>query len=135
LEKKLGELPLVQILGFGSLAKYSARLEFAQTFLEPCGFALDQQIGIDSINQALKIVQKTMPAVVTVCSDNDSYPELIPELAKRLKRELPKSILVVAGYLESHAEEFKASGVDCFFELRTNHLEFLEGLHQKVEGL
>ena len=65
-----------------------------------------------------------------ICSTDDTYPEIVPALAPKLKAA--GLFVVLAGYPTEHIEAFKAAGVDEFIHIRANCLGVLSGIATKL---
>jgi methylmalonyl-CoA mutase len=76
--------------------------------------------GFASVDEGLVAARAANAKIVVVCSSDDEYAEIIPELAGKLNSE----ILVVAGN-PSCRPELEAAGVKNFIHVRSNLLDEL----------
>ena len=129
---KTGSYPSVFLANMGPVQQHKARVDFTIDFLKPGGFSTIVGNGYESPSKAAEAALKSKAKIVVICSSDDTYPELVPELSKLLKNEAPETFLLVAGFPKDHIESFKSHGVDEFIHLRANHLKILQLLQNKV---
>jgi methylmalonyl-CoA mutase len=63
-----------------------------------------------------------------ICSSDDEYPVIAPEIYSLLK---DKAIIVVAGFPKDAVDELRAKGLEHFIHVRSNVLDELK----KFQGL
>jgi methylmalonyl-CoA mutase len=112
--------PLAFMLTIGNLAMRKARAQFACNFFAVAGFEVMDNNGFASVDEGLVAARAANAKIVVVCSSDDEYAEIIPELAGKLNSE----ILVVAGN-PSCRSELEAAGVKNFIHVRSNLLDEL----------
>ncbi len=76
--------PTVLLLPLGPVRWRRARADFAADFFRAGGFAIDDPGGFTSITAALDRARESGSPIVVVCSDDDSYAELAPEIVGAL---------------------------------------------------
>ena len=97
----------------GPISKHKPRADFAKGFFETGGFELISNNGFDTVDQAVQAALESGASIVTICSNDAVYPELVPLIARELKQENPEITLFVAGLPDpEHVELFKQAGVD-----------------------
>jgi len=115
------ERPKVQMFPIGNLNMRKARGQFACNFFACAGFEVFDHKGFDNVEDGVKYVTEMGAKVVVVCSSDDEYATLVPEINKQLNG---KAIIVVAG-APACADDLKAIGVDKFVNVKTNVLDTL----------
>ncbi|MCF4151301.1 acyl-CoA mutase large subunit family protein [Dethiosulfovibrio sp. F2B] len=123
------------LAGMGPLKRHKARSDFSASFMEVANFEVIRNDGFDTIQEAVSAASESGAAVTVICSSDESYPDLVPPLAKALKENMPEMKVLLAG---APAPEFKEiyekSGVDDFIHVRANCFEILESL-QRTGGM
>lgn len=112
--------PLAYMLTIGNLAMRKARAQFACNFFAVAGFEVADNNGFETVEAGLSAARSANASIVVICSSDEEYASLVPELAHMIKDE----ILVVAGN-PSCRPELEASGVKNFIHVRSNLLEEL----------
>ena len=112
--------PLAFMLTIGNLAMRKARAQFACNFFAVAGFDVLDNNGFASVDEGLAAARAANAKIVVVCSSDDEYAEIVPELVGKLNSE----ILVVAGN-PSCRPELEANGVKNFIHVRSNLLDEL----------
>lgn len=124
--------PTVFLANMGPVRQHKARADFATGFFQAGGFAVGENRGFKTPNEAIEAALNSKAPIVVICSTDDTYPELVPPIASLIKASRPKTIVVVAGYPKELIEPFKAAGVDEFIHIRANCLETLSGIATKL---
>jgi len=122
----------VFLASMGPLRQHKARADFSTSFFQAGSFAVLENQGFKSVEEAAAAASASGAPVVVICSTDDTYPEIVPALAPSLKAANPKVIVVLAGFLKEHAEAFKSAGVDEFIHIRANCYEVLRGIATKL---
>ncbi|MFO7923551.1 MAG: methylmalonyl-CoA mutase family protein [Bacteroidales bacterium] len=128
-EKYRGETPKVFLLTYGNLAMRKARAEFSAGFFGCAGFDIIYNQEFSSPADGAKAALESSASVVVVCSSDDEYPLIVPEIAGTLGE---KSILAVAGYPKESIEELKNSGVKHFIHVRSDVPETLQQFQKEL---
>ena len=68
-----------------------------------------------------------------ICSDDESYLNIVPELVRSIKSVRPDSIAILAGYPKEYIELFESVGIDIFIHLKSNIISTLHEIHLKLE--
>ncbi|HWB59778.1 MAG TPA: methylmalonyl-CoA mutase family protein [Chthoniobacteraceae bacterium] len=124
--------PKVFLANMGPLRQHKARADFTTGFFQAGGFAVEENRGFKTTNEAIQAALNSNAQVVVICSTDETYPELVPPITGLIKASRPKTIVVVAGYPKELIEPFKAAGVDEFIHIRANCLETLSGIARKL---
>ena len=90
---KSGKRPVVFNLTIGNLNLRKARSQFASDFFACAGYEIIQNAGFDSIDQGLKKATEKNADIIVVCSSDEEYEKIVPEVVKKEKDK----IIVVAG--------------------------------------
>ena len=70
--------------------------------------------------------------MVVICSTDDTYPELVPPLAKELKETMPNVTVILAGAPSKDLEPvYREAGVDDFISVRANCYAILNTLQDR----
>ena len=72
--------------------------------------------------------------IVTICSTDDKYPELVPQITKALKSKNENIQIILAGYPKDQIDQHKKSGIDDFIFLGADAMKILTSLHNKLGG-
>lgn len=125
--------PEVFLFTMGNLAMRKARASFSSGFFGCAGYKIVDNTGFKTIEDGIEAVKKQNPEIVVICSSDEEYIDLVPEICKQMKTAGSKTILVLAGYPKDQIENFKQAGIDEFIHMRSNVLETLAGFHRKLE--
>lgn len=123
--------PAAFMFTYGNLAMRMARSQFSRNFFACAGFEVIDNLGFNTIEDGAKAFMESKAEIAVICSSDDEYPEIIPEIVKTLK---DKAVIVVAGYPKDHLEMLKAEGIEHFIHVRSNVLEELKKF-QKLVGV
>jgi len=126
-----GKKPKVFLVTIGNLAMRKARAQFSSSFFGCAGFEVIDNNGFDSIEESVEAFRKANADIAVLCSSDDEYSQLAPELNNNLKDE---AIVVVAGYPKAIMEDLKQAGLQHFIHIKSNVLETLANF-QKELGL
>jgi methylmalonyl-CoA mutase len=121
--------PKVFLLPIGNLAMRLARSQFASNFFGCAGFDIIDNLGFKTIDDAVKMVHEKDPEIVVICSSDEEYPEIVPEVVNKLDNS---TILVVAGYPRDSIEQLQKAGIRHFIHIRSNVLEILQGMQDEL---
>jgi methylmalonyl-CoA mutase len=129
---RTGSRPKVFLATMGPLLQHKARGDFSRGFFEVGGFEVVYPKGFDTPAAAVEAAKASGAKAVVICSTDDTYPEIVPQVAPALKAAIPGVTVVLAGYPTDQIEAHKASGVDDFIHVRANLLAVLGGLQKKI---
>ncbi len=115
--------PKVFMLTIGNLAMRRARAQFASNFFGCAGFEIIDNIGFDSVEEALSEFDKVNADIAVVCSSDEEYAKYAPEFYEKLNG---KAIVVVAGYPKEIIDDLKSKGIEHFIHVKSNVLETLK---------
>lgn len=128
-----GTRPKVFLATMGSIKQYKGRADFSHGFFEIGGFEILYPKGFASTDDAVKTANESNADVIVICSTDETYPELVPPIAKGIKEKNKNVTIVLAGYPKEQIEEHKKSGVDEFIYLGCDAFELLNKLLNKID--
>jgi methylmalonyl-CoA mutase len=127
-EKKNGFAPKIFLAAMGKLSQHKARVDFSRGFFEVGGFDVIYKKGFETTDEAIIDAVESKAKIVAICSTDDTYPELVPVLAKALKEKIKDVKIILAGYPKEFVEQFKQDGVDEFIFLGADVYKILNSL-------
>jgi len=106
--------------------------DFSTGFFEVAAFEVIKNDGHETTADAAKAARESGADVVVICSTDDTYPELVPPLAKELKETMPNVTVILAGAPSKDLEPvYREAGVDDFISVRANCYAILNTLQDK----
>jgi len=102
------------LLSVGSIAEFKARADFATGFFQVGGFEVLADGGHATLVEAVKAGQASGAKTFCLCSTDDNYQCLVPELSELIKDE----ILILAGYPANMVETYKTHGIKIFIHIK-----------------
>jgi methylmalonyl-CoA mutase len=126
------EQPSVFLFTIGNLAMRKARASFSSGFFGCAGYKVIDTAGFKTVEEGVNAISEQKPSIVVICSSDEEYGEIVPEICKQLKAAGSEAILVVAGYPKDHIESFKQAGIEEFIHVRSTVLETLSGFQRKL---
>jgi len=130
---KTGSRPKVFLAVMGPVSQHKGRGDFSRGFLEVGGFeVVYPKTGFDTASAAAEAAKASGAKVVVLCSTDDTYPELVPQLVPAMKAAIPGVSVILAGHPADQIEAHKASGIDDFIHVRADLLAVLGGLQKKI---
>lgn len=130
--KRTGGAPQVFLANMGPGGQHKARAEFSQGFFEVGGFQVINNKGFATAEAAADAALAAGAPVVVICSTDETYPELVAPLVKRIKEARPETAVVLAGYPQEQVEAHRAAGVDEFIHVRANCHEVNRRLLERI---
>ena len=119
-------VPSVFIFATGNLAMRKARASFATNFFGCGGYKVIEKVAYPDIPTGISEAVKSKAQIVVICSSDEEYESVSPQIARGIKEILPETIVVVAGYPKEIVETLKSQGVDDFIHIKTNVIEALK---------
>lgn len=120
--EKSGKRPSVLMFKYGNPAWATARATFSGNFFACAGYEILDLPAFSTIEEGIEEARKANPALIVLCSDDNTYSTLAPQLIEALGAQ---SLLVVAGYPKDTLEELREAGIEHFIHVKTNMLESL----------
>jgi methylmalonyl-CoA mutase len=120
----------VFLFTMGNLAMLRARAGFTANFFGCAGYEIIDNPGFASVDDGVESAHASGAPVVVICSSDEEYLTIVPEIAQKLKKKTPSVLLMVAGYPKEMIDTYKAAGVDDFIHVRSNLLETLQRINK-----
>ena len=124
--------PKIFLLTIGNLAMRKARATFASNFYACAGFEVIDNNGFKTPEEGVEAAMKANANVVVICSSDEEYAEIAAPIAKQIKEKAANIQVVVAGNPVEIMDQLKTAGVDDFINVKTNVLESLKALQNKL---
>ena len=131
---RTGKRAKVFLAKIGPAKQHKARADFASGFFAVGGFEIDGKKSFTTAEEAAEAALASGAAVAVLCSTDETYPELAPVFARRIKTAKPGLAVVLAGQPGEREAEFRAAGFDDFIHIRTNLRTTLSQL-QRLAGV
>jgi len=128
--EKMEKRPKVFLFTYGNLAMRKARANFSINFFGCAGFDVIDNPGFATIQDGINEVRKIKPEFVVICSSDEEYPQIVPDIVNALKDE---TILVLAGFPKEQIEYFKSLGLNYFIHVKSNVLETLKEFQSLIK--
>jgi methylmalonyl-CoA mutase len=119
-----GKRPRVFLANLGSAAHHTARASYSKNFFEAGGFEVIGNNGFRDPDTAAKAFAESGATIAVICSSDKLYPDVVPQVAPKLKAGGARSI-VLAGNPGANEATWRAAGVDRFIFIRCDVLATL----------
>jgi methylmalonyl-CoA mutase len=119
-----GARPRVFLASMGSAAHYTARATYAKNFFEAGGFEAVDAGGFKDADAAAAAFAQSGARVAVLCSSDKLYPDVVPQLAPKLRAAGARSV-VLAGNPGASEAAWRAAGVDRFIFIKCDVLATL----------
>jgi methylmalonyl-CoA mutase len=126
--EKSGKEVKAFMLTIGNLTMRLARSQFSSNFLACAGYKIIDNLGFETIAEGVEAARKAQADIIVLCSSDDEYAAYAPE-AHKLTGD--KEILIIAG-APACMDDLKAQGITNFINVRSNVLETLQELNNKL---
>ena len=120
--------PKVFMLTIGSLSMRLARAQFSCNFLACAGYEVIDNLGFSTVEEGAKAAIESKADIVVLCSSDEEYATYAIPAFNALK---DKAIFIVAGNPPC-IDELKAAGINYFIHTRSNILDTLNELNEKL---
>lgn len=124
--------PKVFLLTIGNPVMRKARAQFSNSFFGCAGYEIIDNLGFNAPDEGVKAAQDAGAEIVVICSSDDEYKTLAPEIAKKLKSTNAEIQVVVAGNPKDIVDELSEAGIDNFIHIKTKLLESLKKYHETL---
>lgn len=128
-EKIKGETPSVFLFTFGNLAMHKARAAFSSNFFACAGFKIEDNFEFETVEKGIETAKKSKAKIVVICSSDDEYETIAPEIFKALKND---KVVVIAGYPKNILQKLQDTGIKYFIHIKSNALEMLKEFQKLV---
>lgn len=129
---RTNERPQVFLCNMGSLKEHKARADFSRGFLAVGGYDVLSPDGFKTAEAAAEAFAASKARVAVLCSTDDNYPALVPQLVTALRSKRSDAIIILAGFPQDQVEAHKKTGVDDFIHIRADAAELLTQLHHRL---
>lgn len=128
-KKANGFGPKVFLATMGPLVQHKIRADFIRGFFEVGGFEVLYPNGFQSGEEAAKAFAESGAKYAVICSTDDTYPALVPEVTKAIKAVKPDATVYMAGLPAPDAEPlYKEAGYDGSISIKSNNYETLKSM-------
>ena len=114
IKDKTGKTPSVFLAAMGSVKQHKARADFSRGFLEIAGLNVIYKKGYDRVEDAVADAVISGSKAIVICSTDETYPGLVPQITAEVKKQSPGMLVILAGYPKEQIDAFKSSGVEEF---------------------
>lgn len=118
-ELRSGASPTVFLFKMGDVAMRQARAAFVTNFFGCAGFAVRDNLGFATVDDAVAAAVAAKSDLVVLCSSDDEYLTIAGEACPKLREAIPHAKIIVAGFPKDAMEPLKSLGVDDFVHIRT----------------
>jgi len=123
-----GKRPQLFLCNVGGVNQWKPRAGFTQNFAWAGGIdALGAEHGFATADEAVTAFAASGARLAAICSSDDSYPQLIPQLARAL-RERGAALVVVAGKPGEHEVAYREAGVGLFIHVGCDVVSALDAM-------
>ena len=130
-----GDNVRIFLANMGPIPQHKARAEFSTSFLQVGAFEILGNNGFKTTDEAAAAAKESGADAVVICSTDAAYPDIVPELAPKLRAALPEATIYLAGAAPKDLEPgYREAGVDDFVSVRANCYKILQFL-QKKKGM
>ncbi len=126
--EKAARKPVVFLFTIGNHVMRRARAQFSSNFLGCAGYRIIDNPGFETIDEGIRDALDSKADIVVLCSSDEEYEKIAPEIYKRLK---DKTIVVIAGNPPC-IDELKSQGLEYFISVRTDVIDTLSFLNTRL---
>jgi methylmalonyl-CoA mutase len=127
-----GKRPQVFLCNMGPLREHKARADFSSGFFAAGGYEVISPDGFKTAAAAATAFANSGARIAVICSLDEIYAGLVPQLVRVIRALRPDAIIVLAGYPADQVEALKKAGVDEFIHVRADAAALLATFHQKL---
>jgi len=131
---RTGRRAKVFLAKMGPAKQHKPRADFSSGFFAVGGFELDGKKSFTTADEAADAALASGAAIAVLCSTDETYPDLAPVFARRIKAAKPATAVILAGNPGEREAEFRAAGFDDFIHVRSNVRTTLSQL-QRLAGV
>lgn len=130
---RTGKSIRVFLANMGPIPQHKARADFSAGFMEVAHFEVLRNNGFATPEEAVKAAVESGADVAVICSTDDTYPELVPPVARGIKAAKPEMGVFLAGApAAEYKDAYVEAGVDDFIHVRANCCEILKAIQEKA---
>lgn len=124
--------PAIFLFTIGNLSKLRARAGFTTNFFGCAGYRIIDNPCFPTVDMGVKAALKSQAEIVVICSSDEEYGTIGPDIIRKLKEKRSTLQVVVAGFPTEIVEQLKLAGVDGFIHIKSNLLEELASYHKRL---
>lgn len=133
--EKTGKTLDVFLANMGPIPQHKARADFAAGFFEVAHFNMLRNDGFPTVDACADAAVKSGAPVVVICSTDATYPEIVPELARKIKTAKPDTTVLLAGApAPEYKDAYLEAGVEDFIHVKANCYDILSKI-QSTKGV
>src|SRR5262249_29586390 len=122
-----GRRPRVFLANMGPVAHHTARATYAKNFFEAGGFEVVGNNGFKDPDAAVRAFADSGATVAVICSSDKLYPQVVPQVAPKLKAAGARSVML-AGNPGANEATWRAAGVGRFIFIKCDVLATLRDM-------
>jgi methylmalonyl-CoA mutase len=122
-----GRRPRVFLANMGPVAHHTARATYSKNFFEAGGFDVVGNDGFKDADAAARAFAQSGATVAVICSSDKLYPDVVPQVAPRLKSAGARTV-VLAGNPGANEAAWRGAGVDRFIFIKCDVLATLRDM-------
>jgi len=131
LEDKLGKKFTVFLANMGPIPQHKARADFSAGFMEVGGFTVLRNNGFADVAAAVEAAVASGAQVTVICSTDDTYPQIVPELTRAIKAQAPQMQVILAGMpAPEYKDSYMEAGLDDSIHIKADCLSVLSKIQQ-----
>lgn len=128
-KEKTGSGPKIFLATMGPLVQHKIRADFIRGFFQVGGFDVIYPNGFQTPEDAAKAFAESGAKYAVICSTDDTYPELVPPVAKAIKAAKAGSVVLLAGIPNPDFEQsYKDAGLDGSISIKSNNYDTLKSM-------
>jgi methylmalonyl-CoA mutase len=130
-----GRPPTALLLKMGPVKQHKPRADFSAGFISVGGFTPAGTASYATASEASLAAVESDADVAIICSTDDTYPELVPDIARAIKAARSNMQIVLAGMPREEAlvQSYRDAGVDAFIHVRAHLPAILDQLLSPLE--
>ncbi|MEX0325867.1 MAG: acyl-CoA mutase large subunit family protein [Puniceicoccaceae bacterium] len=127
-----GKSPLIHQLNIGPSRRYRIRADWTSAFFQVGGLKVLNEDDYNDVAAALSALSESGASVAVITSDDETYGNVVEELARGIKDSNSGAKVIVAGAPGDSEAAWREAGVDDFVHVRVNNYQFNASL---LEGM
>ncbi|MGZ4988560.1 MAG: cobalamin B12-binding domain-containing protein, partial [Limisphaerales bacterium] len=122
----------VFLCNIGSPKEHKARADFSSGFFSAGGYDVVSRGSFSNGTDAANAFAQTAARIAVICSTDDKYPSIVPDVVKALRAKRPDVFVVLAGFPQDQISGHKAAGVNEFIHIRCDAVAVLTKCHKEA---
>ena len=128
---KTGKNIEIFLANMGPLAQHKARADFSAAFMEVGGFTVLRNDGFATVAEAAEAAAASRAEVAVICSTDDTYAEIVPELTCAIKAKAPHMLVILAGMPAPELKDaYAEAGLDDCIHIKADCLSIIRKIQQ-----